>query len=216
MKQLILYDLDGTLVDTRQDLADAANAMLRQMGQPPLPVATICRFVGQGLHHLVQECLTSDDPQWIERGAALFAAWYAEHLLDHSHLYPGVPALLAHFQSRSQAVITNKPNPFTRELLAGLRVTDYFCAVIAGDSEFPKKPDPAAVVSVMAQVQASPEQSLLIGDSPIDVQTGRAAGVLTIGVAHGFSADAALREAGPDVLVNDIHELLARARREAW
>ncbi len=216
MKRLIIYDLDGTLVDTRQDIADAANFMLGQMGRETLFQDVICRYVGRGLHELIKGCLGVEDPKEIERGAALYRSFYSTHLLDNSRLYPGALETIQRFQSRAQAVITNKPDPYSSHILRGLGVADYFMAIIAGDSGYPKKPDPAAVVAVMERAGVSAGQALLVGDSPIDVETGRRANVLTVGIAQGFAEDEALMAATPDVLVRNFQEFLERAKRERW
>ena len=151
MKRLIIYDLDGTLVDTGEDLANAANHMLRQLRGAPRPPEEIRQFVGRGLRDLVQRCLGTDDPQLIDAGAKLFFGYYGEHLADHSRLYPHAKDVLEHFKSRTQAVVTNKPHPFGPELLKRLGVAAYFTEVIGVGSRYPKKPDPAAVFALMRQ-----------------------------------------------------------------
>ena len=216
MKRLIIYDLDGTLVDTKEDIAQAANYMLGQMQLPSMAAQDICRYVGRGLNNLVKGCLRTDDPQRIEQGMKLYRAYYAVHLLDHSRLYPGVQDVLGHFKQRIQVVITNKPNPYSRDILIGLGVAEYFFDIVAGDSVYPKKPDPAAVLSMIDKAQAAPEETLMIGDSSIDVETGRNAGVLTVGIAQGFADDTELQAASPDALVRNFQDLLALARQRGW
>lgn len=215
-KRLILYDLDGTLVDTREDIARAANHMRSEMGMDPLPREAICRFVGLGLRQLMQGCLETEDPGRIEQGTKLYRAHYTQHLLDHAVLYPSVREVLDHFRGRTQAVVTNKPNPYSREILEALGVAGYFMEILAGDSEYPKKPDPAGILAVMARAVAIPAQTLWVGDSPIDVQTGARAGIQTVGVAHGFSPREELAASGPDELVEDFSQLLELARKRGW
>ena len=216
MKRLIIYDLDGTLVDTREDIAQAANHMLSQLRLPLLASQEICRSVGRGLHNLITGCLKTEDPKQIERGTTLYRAYYAAHLLDHSTLYPGVREVLEYFKQRSQVVITNKPNPYSRDILVGLDVAGYFVEIVAGDSAYPKKPDPTAVQSMMEKAQTVPEKTLMVGDSPIDIETGRNAGVLTVGITQGFADDAELRAAAPTVLVRNFQELLELAKQQGW
>lgn len=216
MKRLIIYDLDGTLVDTRKDIAAAANHMRGEMGKPPLRPREIEKFVGKGLHHLVKNCLGTEKTKEIEKGAKIYRAYYAEHMLDHSRLYPGVREVLEHFRSRKQAVITNKPNPFSRDLLSALGVGGYFEAIIAGDSEFPKKPHPAAVISVMKNLDIGPAGTLFVGDSGVDMQTGRNAGVTTVAVAHGFEGEDELKLSHPDAVVGDFKELLRLVKEKQW
>ena len=216
VKRLIVYDLDGTLVDTLGDIAAAANHLLRQVGSPELPAREIRRYIGRGVHELVRGCLKSDDPVRLEQGVTIYRAYYAAHLVDQSRLYPGALAVLTHFNARRQAVITNKPNPFSRDILRAVGVEGLFCAIVGGDSEYPKKPHPASIRALMETWGVSPAETLFIGDSPIDIETGRNAGVLTVGVTHGFSDEDELRRAAPEAIVRDFEALLALAKREQW
>ena len=216
MKRLIIYDLDGTLVDTGEDIAEAVNHMLNVLTGAPLPAEEIRRYVGKGLHDLVRRCLKTDDEACVERGTQVFGEYYGRHLTDHSRLYPQARQTLDYFRDRAQAIITNKPQPFARDLLAGLGVADYFVEIIAPGSGFPKKPDPTAVHALMAAHHLSAEEVVLIGDSLIDVETGRNTGVFTAVLSHGFQDQEALRLAAPDLLVNNFEELLAMARRKKW
>jgi phosphoglycolate phosphatase len=215
-KRLIIYDLDGTLVDTLEDIVRSANHMLQAMGAPLLSRDQVRRLVGRGMHQLVGDCLGTDDPQRIEDGLAVYRAHYAEHLLDHSCLYPGARELLDHFKDRRQAVITNKPDPYSTTILQQLQVAQYFCRIVAGDAEFSRKPDPAAVLALMRQAQVSAGETIFIGDSAIDVETGRGAGVLTIAVSHRLGDLDELKAARPDVLVEDLSGVLDRAQHEGW
>ena len=216
MKRLILYDLDGTLVDTLEDIAQAANHMLRALGAPTLPASDVRRYIGHGLHELVTGCLKTADPASIERGSKIYRAYYTAHLVDHSRLYPGTQAVLEHFKTRQQAVITNKPNPYANDILRALGVADYFVEVVGGDSTYPKKPHPGSLHAIMARAKAGPQETMFIGDSPVDIETGRRAGVLTVSVTHGFSDVHEIRAAAPDAMVENFHELLALATREGW
>ena len=216
MKRLILYDLDGTLVDTLDDIAQAVNHLRDADGLPALPSHEIRRSVGRGVRELVASCLKISDAACIEQASRQFQAYYAQHLADHSRLYPGVQALLDYFQTRRQAVVTNKPNPHARDLLRRLGIDRYFVHVIAGDDGYPKKPDPAAVFAMMDQERVTPAETVFIGDNPIDIETGRNAGVLTVGVAQGFSEVDDLAAASPDVLVHHCDELLAYAKAHQW
>ena len=216
MKRLIFYDLDGTLVDTLQDIADAANHMLVRLGLPPREPTDIRGAIGSGVQELVRRCLRTDDPARIDQGVALYRAYYTQHLLDHSRLYPGAQKLLDHFKDRRQAVITNKPNPYSTDILRSLGVAGYFCEIIGGNSGYPAKPDPAALLAVMGREGVAAEQAVLIGDSPIDIETGRRAGALTVTLTHGFSTAAEIRGASPDVLVDSFDELLILVTAQRW
>ena len=216
MKQLIIYDLDGTLVDTLEDITQAANHMLRQLQAPRLSSHEIRRFIGSGVQELVRRCLKTDDPQRIEQGIMMYRTYYALHMLDSSALYPGAQEVLDYFRPRHQAVITNKPNPYSRQILTALGVANYFLEIVAGDSMYPRKPDPTATLAIMKCQGIRPEDTLLVGDSPIDIETGRNAGVMTVGIIHGFSEREELASATPDTIVANFEELLHHAKQYGW
>lgn len=216
MKRLIVYDLDGTLVDTLGDIAEAANHMLRTLRLPPCEPKVIRRFIGSGVHELVTRCLKTTDPERIEQGVTRFRAYYTAHLVDHSQLYPGTREVLEYFKTRRQAVITNKPTPYAREILRALGVIGYFCEIVGGDSAYPKKPHPGALLGLMRNEGVSAEDTVFVGDSPIDVEAGRQAGVCSVSVSHGFSDEPELRAAAPEAMVGDFHDLLRLARAQRW
>ena len=216
MKQLIIYDLDGTLADTRKDIVCAMNHMLREMRAEPLPAKEIEAYVGRGLHHLVKSCLKTEDPKRIEKGAKIYRTYYGEHMLDHTTLYPGAREVVEYFKSRKQAVITNKPDPFSRDLLKALGVADYFVEIVAGNSEYPQKPHPAAVFSIMKREGAAPEGTLMVGDSRIDIETARNAGVETVAIAHGFTPRDELKSLIPGAVVENFQEFLELAKKKQW
>lgn len=216
MKRLIIYDLDGTLVDTREDIARAANHMRSVFGMPPLPSREIEGFVGKGLHHLVQGCLGIRDAARTEKGVRIYRDHYAEHMLDHSRLYPGVREILEHFKSRIQVVLTNKPDPFSTRLLEALGVAGYFFRIIAGNSTHPKKPDPDSLRVLFKETGVWGTDSLLIGDSPIDIEVGRAAGVTTVVLTHGFCPENELKSLSPDFMMRDFSALLETAKCHRW
>ena len=215
-KRLIVYDLDGTLVDTREDISRSANHLRAQMDLPPLPPHQICGYVGLGLKKLVAKVLGTEEEAAVEKGMRIYRAHYAEHLLDNTALYPGARELLEHFRDRGQAVITNKPNPYSRQILEALGVAGYFLEIVAGDEAYPKKPDPASLLAILKREEVPPAEALLVGDSPIDVETGVKAGVPTVGVTHGFTDQEELARSRPDALVADLPELLSLALRESW
>jgi len=216
MKRLIAYDLDGTLVDTRRDIAEAANHMRLKLGLEALPQKEICRGVGMGLRVLIERSLNTQDPKRVDQGMQIYREHYRTHMLDHTQLYPAAREFLTHFQEQHQVVITNKPNPYSKEILAALGVADFFFEIVAGESEYPRKPDPAALLALMKRAEASPQETVLVGDSPIDIETGQRAGVMTACVAHGFVEEEELRTFNPDCLVPDLKALLDVAIRKGW
>ncbi len=216
MKRLIIYDLDGTLVDTREDIAAAANHMLARMNGKTLSAEEVSRYVGRGLQALIQGCLGTEDPKTLEKGSKIYRDYYARHMLDSSRLYPGAREVLDYFKERKQAVITNKPNPFSYELLKALGASDYFFEIIPGNSGHPKKPDPGAISHLMKAQKAGPAETLFIGDSLIDIETGRNAGVETVVLTHGFGTPDELQSAAPAAIFENFGELLQEAKKRKW
>ncbi|HLD50041.1 MAG TPA: HAD-IA family hydrolase [bacterium] len=216
MKSLIIYDLDGTLVDTREDIARAANHMLEQMGRRRMATEEVCRQVGRGLFALIQGCLETEDPEALSKGAKIYRDYYARHMLDSSRLYPGALEILDYFKDRKQAVITNKPNPFSYELLKALGVADYFFEIIPGNSGHPQKPDPGGILHLIKSRNTGPEETLFVGDSRVDIETGRNAGVETVVLTHGFGTLDELQSASTAGIFNSFHELLQAARKKGW
>lgn len=206
-KELIIYDLDGTIVDTRRDIACAVNHMLTQMGFPEMSVEDVCRHVGRGLHHLIQGTLQIADEKLVEKGCKIYRDYYVSHLLDHTQLYPGAKDFLEYFKDRKQAVITNKPDPYSVEILKALGVLDYFVEVIAGNSSYPAKPAPDGVRAIMEREKIPAEKTIFVGDSAIDFETAQNAGIEIVLLSHGFSTEAELRELKPEVLCRNFEEL---------
>lgn len=215
-KRLIIYDLDGTLVDTREDIADAANHMRITHGMIPIDDEKIWGFVGKGLFHLVQQCLETEDPKAIRRGAKIYRSYYTKHMLDKSKLYLGVRECLELFKGHKQAVITNKPNPYAETILKELYVYRYLSWLIAGENEFPFKPDPESTLALIKWAKVTPEETLWIGDSDVDIQTARAAGVHVVVLTHGFVSKEKLKAAKPDRLFNDFRALINVAKQDLF
>ena len=204
---LLIFDLDGTLVDSKLDLALSVNAMLEQMGLAPLDHEQIAGYVGHGVTTLIQRAFgdaATDDK--VEKGVAFFLDYYRRHMLDNTVTYPGVREALEELKDRRLAVLSNKPVRFSQEILTGLGVAHYFAFIHGGNSFPQKKPHPVGVVKLMDDTSVPPRRTLLIGDSDTDVLTGRNAGTWTCGVTYGFGART-LKEAPPDLLLHDLREL---------
>jgi phosphoglycolate phosphatase len=195
--RLIVFDLDGTLIDSRRDLADATNALLVESGADPLPVDTVTRMVGEGAAVLVRRALAAaaldpDLPGALDR----FLAHYDRRLTDHTAPYAGVPELLAALRARDLplAVLTNKPERFTRTILERLALAGAFDRVVGGDGPAGRKPDPAGLLEIVRHAGGTPASALLVGDSPIDLETARRAGtgvcLARYGFGFRFAADA--------------------------
>ena len=205
--QLVVFDLDGTLVDSKQDLALSVNAVRGEMGLSPLPLDLIASYIGHGATELVRRALgTLGSSENVEKGLAFFLSYYREHMLDHTTPYPGVPEALEKLRSHKLAVLTNKPVIFSREMLTRLGFAPYFAFVYGGNSFPQKKPDPVGLHKMMEDLAISAAQTIMVGDSDTDVLTGRNARVWTCGVTYGFGAET-LEQAPPDFVIDDLREL---------
>jgi len=205
--ELLIFDLDGTLVDTKTDMALSVNVMRQQMGLSPLPHEVIATYVGHGVADLIRRSLGEHaTDEAIQRGLALFVEYYQHHLLDNTTAYPGVLEALAELRGRKMAVLTNKPTDMSREILSGLGLASYFDFVYGGDSFPQRKPEPMGVWKLMEDLQMPAAKTMMVGDSDTDVLTGRNAKVWTCAVTYGFGA-ASLKDTPPDLLLEDMREL---------
>jgi phosphoglycolate phosphatase len=208
--RLLVFDLDGTLIDSRRDLADAANALIGERGGTPLPVDAIAGMVGEGAALLVRRALASTGVSVdLERDLARFLDLYADRMLVHTALYDGTREMLASAGRRAQlAVLTNKPQRHTDAILRGLDIAKCFHWVIGGDSDFGRKPDPRGLQHLMAVAGASRDETLMVGDSAIDLKTARAAGVKPCLVRYGFGFRTAVSLLdGSEILVDNPDEI---------
>lgn len=186
--RLIVFDLDGTLIDSRQDLADSANALIVERGGRPLPVEAITGMVGEGAALLVRRALTAAglEPD-LQTALPRFLELYDERLLAHTTLYEGTREALSTLAGvATLGVLTNKPQKPTETILAGLDIAGYFRHVIGGDTPFGRKPDPAGLRHLVEAAGVPPGEAVLVGDSAIDLRTARAANVPICLVRYGF------------------------------
>ena len=206
--QLLIFDLDGTLVDSEEDLTASVNAVRLQMGFELLPRKTICSFVGNGVTTLIQRSMgSSASSEDVQKAVDLFLAYYRLHMLDHTIAYAGVRETLEELKGRKLAILTNKPVRFSRDLVGGLGIASYFSFIYGGDSFEQKKPAPVGVVKLMNDTGFSETQTMIIGDSDTDVLTGRNAGVLSCGVTYGIGSHT-LESTPPDLKIGDLRELV--------
>ncbi|MBV9480187.1 MAG: HAD-IA family hydrolase [Acidobacteria bacterium] len=215
--KLLVFDLDGTLVDSRIDLVQSVNAMLEHFHRPRLPGEVIASYVGDGAPMLVRRALGDPDEEVVvEEAVEYFLAYYRVHKLDHTQVYPGVREALEairdhHGSDRRMAVLSNKPVNPSRAIIDALGLGEFFIRVYGGNSFHTKKPDPLGIETLLGETGMQSDQAIMIGDSSIDVITGRNAELWTCGVTYGF-APRTLDDAPPDVLIDapaDLVELFA-------
>src|SRR6266403_5403355 len=177
VKALVL-DLDGTLIDSKMDLVNSVNATLREMKREALPMDLVTSYVGSGAPVLIRRALGGNPTEEeLKRALAFFLVHYEERKLDQTRLYPGVAATLAELKSLPMSVLTNKPVKISVKILEGLGVSQYFRSIYGGNSFETKKPDPAGAKQVLSELNVLPEQTAMVGDSEVDVQTARNAGM---------------------------------------
>jgi phosphoglycolate phosphatase len=209
--ELLVFDLDGTLVDSQRDLADAVNATRAWMGLEPLPPVTVAQYVGNGAPVLVQRALPDAGKEDWSRGLKYFLEYYRDHMLDSTVLYPGVREALdqLHAERIPLAVLTNKPIRFSLQMLEGLGIDLHFFRVYGGNSFPEKKPDPAGLNALVVESGADRARTIMVGDSAVDVDTARNAGVQACGVRWGFQPETFVKSP-PDFLIDDMRELIGR------
>jgi phosphoglycolate phosphatase len=220
--KLLVFDLDGTLIDSAQDLCNSVNATLVQFGREPLPDETIAGFIGNGAMMLVRRAFaagsgTAGDPvdeDLLARAYPWFLDYYREHKLDYTYAYEGVLEALAALRElhdapggpdsatmRAMAVLTNKPVRPAREICAALGLAPYFLNIYGGNSFATKKPHPEGLLALMSEAGAKAEETVMIGDSQVDVETARNAGAWCVGCTFGLAPES-LAANPPDALVD--------------
>ena len=204
---LIIYDFDGTLVDTLFDIADSVNLSLVDLGLPQLPRKTIRKFIGKGVERLMTQALEGSCFTDIPRAVALFKKHYSENLVKHTDFYPHGREILEHFRNKKQAICSNKPEIFVRKILESLDGLQHFQAIIGGDSVKTKKPHPEGLDLILKKLKVSPDEAVLIGDSPVDIETGKRAGVYTCVVNYGLGLPEEIAAASPDCSVDCLSKL---------
>jgi len=183
----LIFDLDGTLIDSKRDLIHSVNAMLREMGRAELPEEIISGYIGHGAPKLVSRALGEHTPEAEKlRAIEFFLAYYEEHKLDSTCAYPGIAEALEQLRSLPMAVLTNKPVRVSKRILDALDLSKYFRVVYGGNSFETKKPDPLGANRILRDLRAAPHEAILIGDSEVDVQTARNSGTLAAAVNYGF------------------------------
>ena len=208
----VIFDLDGTLIDSQLDLVLSVNAMLEHMGREPHVHEKICSFIGNGAPTLVRRALGDDSTDAdVEKGLAYFLEYYRAHMLDNTDVYPGVREALVQLQQYPMAVLTNKPVHFSRAIVQGLNLSRYFRIVYGGNSFDTKKPDPQGAQILLKELQAAPHEAMMVGDSDVDIKTARNSGMYACGVTYGFGTES-MRAHPPDIMLDTLSDLPAHLK----
>ena len=216
--RLIAFDLDGTLVDSRRDLADSANDLIAEQGGDPIPEEAIGRMVGEGAALLVRRALAAAGVAEPPGAVVRFLEIYDTRLLNHTRAYEGIPEAVRRAREYGRVVVlTNKPKHASERILHGLDLRELFDDVVGGDGPHPKKPDPAALLALAADAHATPAGTLLVGDSAIDHETALRAGTCCCLVSYGFGFANFQRDrlTGREWIVSSARELPAIFERFA-
>ena len=210
----LIFDLDGTLIDSREDLALSVNSLLSDLGYEPLSVEQIGTFIGDGTPKLAERSLRAvgelesmDDPRFPQLFEQLLH-YYGENIANRSTVYPGVYEVLDQLHSHPMAVVTNKPAQFTRPVLETFDLDSYFSFTAGGDSYDRKKPDPFPLQEAMKALGVSPDRCIMTGDGDTDIKAGQAAGIYTIAAVYGYRPPEELQGLEPDFTINAFRDLL--------
>lgn len=209
---LFLFDLDGTLIDSKDDIAAAVNCVLEELGYPHLPVARVVEFVGHGVRKLLERTLREihgrePGEDLLQQGVELFREAYPRKMLERTRLYPGVEEALRLLSWANMAVVSNKPERYSRPILKALGVSGRFRAILGEESTHAYKPDPKPLHFAMELCGATPPETVMVGDSEADILAGRAAGITTCAVTGGFHTREELETCEPDLIIDRLPEL---------
>ena len=212
---LLIFDLDGTLIDSKLDLVHSVNAARHLMGLPNISEQLVSSYIGDGAPVLMRRALgpAASDAD-VQRALEFFLAYYRDHMLDNTCLYPGVREALDGLLEggAKMAVLTNKPVRISRAIIDGLGLGGHFFQVYGGNSFEQKKPDPVGIETLLTESGAARERTIMVGDSGVDVRTARNARVLACGVSYGFQPESFLQDP-PDILVDEMSELVEYVRK---
>jgi phosphoglycolate phosphatase len=204
---LLIFDLDGTLCDTKDDIATSVNLTLRELNLPEKSFEEIYTYVGSGVRKLLQQAVGSKTDEGLQEVLKVFRGHYMRHLLDSTQPYSGIPEVLDHFGSKKKAVVTNKPQDYTDPILQGLQLTSHFELVVGSNNGLPLKPSPDMILLVLSKLGVARERCVMIGDGIQDIAAARASGIKVCAVGYGLGDPQSLKAAVPDFFCREPKEL---------
>lgn len=208
---LIILDFDGVIIDSGADITAAVNHTRSLFDLPSLPGPTVIEYIGDGVRALIERSFKGCPPEMLEQALSLYREYYRLHALDETRLYPHVRATLEalHGKGKKIALVTNKSEPLAELILTGLEVRSYFDLVVGPESVQRMKPDPQGVIKVLDEFQTAARCAIMVGDTDSDIEAGRRAGTWTCAARYGLGDKENLLESRPDLIIDDIAELLA-------
>lgn len=203
--ELFVYDFDGTLANTKEDIARSVNLTLKELGLPTLDHETIFTFIGHGVVGLLTRSLEETGYDDVPEAVRLFKEVYEKHLVHHTHLFPHCRETVLFFSRKKQAILSNKPERFIKKILTEFNFLDPFVSIVGGDTLGSRKPDPKGLHHLMSKHCVNAEEVLMVGDIALDIETGKRAKVHTCGVTYGMGERSELQAA--DYIIDDLSEM---------
>ena len=204
---LLIFDLDGTLVDSKDDIASSVNLTLAELGLPTKEPKVIAGFIGEGVRRLLQQAVGEGQQEPFKKAMRIFRRHYLAHLLDTTRFYPGIEEVLDYFKDKKKAVVTNKPIEYTEKIIDGLKARERFDLILGGDSLNNLKPHPEMLHKVLEEMEVRRDQSVMIGDGINDILAAHAAGIKICAVGYGLGDPVHLKKGEPDFFCERIEEL---------
>jgi 2-phosphoglycolate phosphatase len=205
--KLIVFDLDGTLVDSRSDIAGAVNFTLDKLGLKKKNISEIGSYIGWGVIDLIEKSLGKNHRYFLTQALAIFKDYYRRHSTDNSRLYPGVEETLKYYKQMRKIIVTNRDREFAEITLKTLGISGYFETIIGGDDLGCLKPSSCPLNRGLRQLKVNKNRAIMVGDMAVDIQAGKTAGISTCAVTYGLGKREDLIRAEPDFIINDIREL---------
>jgi len=205
--KLMIFDLDGTLLDSAKDIILSVKAVLKELGYPEKTEEEIASYIGWGSTQLLQGSLGVEDPSIVKKSVDMYWDHYRQHCMDHAKLFPGAKEILEHYKEKKKVIVSNKVREFVEFQLKEMNINDYFAKVVGGDDAKCAKPHPCPILDILKEFKAVPDEAIMIGDMKIDIDAGKAAGVHTCAVTFGIGDRKALLGSDPDFVISDLIEL---------
>lgn len=204
---LLIFDLDGTLIDSKVDIANSVNLTFRELGIEEKRPEEIYSYIGEGVRKLIKATLGEGKEALFEETIRVFRGYYLAHLLDTTNIYPGVDDILKHFRDKAKALATNKPIEYTTKILDGLGLTHQFKVIVAGNNGIRIKPEPDMIIKVITDLNIKKENTVMIGDGVNDILAAKAAGIRSCAIGSGLSNKETLLSLSPDYFCEKIENI---------